>query len=99
MAGKLMKNIVQGLQSCSFVGKTVTLMSSPSAKDSAALEELAAAVAASVQGKAAAPAKTEAPAPKKWVCTVCGYVYEGEKVPDDYKCPICGVGANLFKQA
>ena len=30
---------------------------------------------------------------------VCGYVYEGEKVPEDYKCPICGVGANLFKQA
>ena len=99
MSGKLMKNIVQGLQSCSFVGKTVTIMSSPSAKDSAALEELAGAVAASVQGKAAVTAKVEPPAPKKWVCTVCGYVYEGEKVPDDYKCPICGVGANLFKQA
>ena len=99
MSGKLMKNIVQGLQSCSFVGKTVTIMSSPSAKDSAALEELAGAVAASVQGKAAVTAKAEPPAPKKWVCTVCGYVYEGEKVPEDYKCPICGVGANLFKQA
>ena len=99
MSGKLMKNIVEGLQSCSFVGKTVTLMSSPSAKDSAALDALAGAIVASVTGKAAAPAAAAAPAPKKWVCTVCGYVYEGEKVPEDYKCPICGVGANLFKQA
>lgn len=99
MSGKLMKNIVQGLQSCSFVGKTVTLMSSPSAKDSAALEELAGAVAASVQGKTAAPVKAEAAAPKKWVCTVCGYVYEGEKVPEGYKCPVCGVGPDKFKQA
>ncbi|MBQ3447647.1 MAG: rubredoxin [Synergistaceae bacterium] len=36
---------------------------------------------------------------KKWVCTVCGYVYEGEKVPDDYKCPLCGAGPSFFKEA
>ena len=99
LSGRLMKDIVEGLQSCSFVGKTVTIMSSPSAKDSAALDALASAVAASVTGKAAAPASAAPATSKKWVCTVCGYVYEGEKVPDDYKCPICGVGANLFKQA
>ena len=28
---------------------------------------------------------------KKFVCTVCGYVYEGEAAPE--KCPVCGVGA------
>ena len=25
---------------------------------------------------------------KKFVCTVCGYVYEGEAAPE--KCPVCG---------
>ncbi len=25
---------------------------------------------------------------KKFVCTVCGYVYEGETAPE--KCPVCG---------
>ncbi len=30
----------------------------------------------------------------KFVCTVCGYVYEGESAPE--KCPICGVGADKF---
>ena len=29
-------------------------------------------------------------------CSVCGYVYEGETVPEDYKCPICGVGPDKF---
>ncbi|WP_294372009.1 NADH peroxidase [uncultured Clostridium sp.] len=31
---------------------------------------------------------------KKFVCTVCGYVYEGETAPE--KCPVCGVGPEKF---
>ena len=31
---------------------------------------------------------------KKFVCSVCGYVYEGEAAPE--KCPVCGVGADKF---
>ena len=34
---------------------------------------------------------------KKFVCTVCGYVYEGEAAPE--KCPVCGVGADKFTEA
>ena len=33
-----------------------------------------------------------------WVCMICGYVYYGEKIPDDYKCPICKVGKEMFKK-
>ena len=33
-----------------------------------------------------------------WICTVCGFVYYGEELPDDYKCPICGVDKSLFKK-
>lgn len=30
------------------------------------------------------------PAKKKgWVCTVCGYVYEGDPLPEDFVCPWC----------
>lgn len=32
-----------------------------------------------------------------WVCTVCGYVYYGDKLPEDFKCPKCGVDASLFE--
>lgn len=34
---------------------------------------------------------------KKWVCEVCGYVYEGDEVPDDFICPWCKHGKADFK--
>ena len=33
-----------------------------------------------------------------WVCQVCGYVYEGEELPDDFICPLCKHGAIDFKK-
>ena len=35
---------------------------------------------------------------KKFVCEVCGYVYEGEELPQDYECPLCGVGPDQFSE-
>lgn len=32
----------------------------------------------------------------KFVCTVCGYVYEGDAAPAE--CPVCHVGADKFKE-
>ena len=32
----------------------------------------------------------------KWVCSVCGYVHEGDQPPE--KCPTCGVGPDKFKK-
>lgn len=37
---------------------------------------------------------------EKWVCSVCGYVYDGdnfENEPDDYVCPVCGAKKDMFK--
>ena len=49
---------------------------------------------------------------KKYECTVCGYIYDEEKgcpdqgiaagtkwedVPDDFVCPECGVGKDMFE--
>ena len=33
-----------------------------------------------------------------WVCTICGYVYYGEEIPDDFVCPVCGVTKEFFKK-
>ena len=48
----------------------------------------------------------------KYVCTVCGYIYDPEKgepdsgvaagtswedVPEDFVCPLCGVGMDQFE--
>ena len=40
------------------------------------------------------------PAPKAskgWVCKICGFIYEGEVLPDDYTCPICKHPASDFE--
>ena len=34
---------------------------------------------------------------KGFVCKVCGYVYEGDELPDDYVCPLCKHGAADFE--
>ena len=49
----------------------------------------------------------------KWVCSVCGYIYdpaEGdpesgieagtkfEDIPEDWLCPVCGVGKDSFEK-
>ena len=34
---------------------------------------------------------------KGYVCTVCGYVYEGDPLPEDFVCPLCKHGAQDFE--
>ena len=44
------------------------------------------------------PKKNPAPEQKEcWVCKVCGYVYEGAELPDDYVCPLCKHGKDDFE--
>ncbi len=35
---------------------------------------------------------------KGWVCDVCGYVFEGEDLPEDFICPLCKHGASDFSK-
>lgn len=32
-----------------------------------------------------------------WKCKICGYVFEGEKLPEDFVCPLCGHSADDFE--
>ncbi len=34
---------------------------------------------------------------KGWVCKVCGYIYEGDELPEDFICPLCKHGAADFE--
>lgn len=34
---------------------------------------------------------------KGFICTVCGYIYEGETLPEDFVCPLCKHPASDFK--
>ncbi len=35
---------------------------------------------------------------KGYVCKVCGYVYEGDELPEDYVCPLCKHGPADFEE-
>lgn len=35
---------------------------------------------------------------KGFVCTICGYVYEGEELPEYFVCPLCKHGADAFEK-
>jgi flavin reductase (DIM6/NTAB) family NADH-FMN oxidoreductase RutF/rubredoxin len=45
----------------------------------------------------------KAPAAKvSWRCKVCGYIYNGstpfDQLPDDWRCPLCGAGKDMFEK-
>lgn len=35
---------------------------------------------------------------KKYKCKVCGYIYEGKDLPNDFVCPICGQPHSVFEE-
>ena len=96
VAGSRMKEKLDAMSGMEQVGQTVTILSAPNDETYAALSALADAVLASLSGKEEAPVEAAPAAATKWVCTVCGYIYEGDTVPEDYKCPVCGVGPEKF---
>ena len=48
-----------------------------------------------IKQKPAAPKADEAPK-KGFICTVCGYIYEGDTLPSDFICPWCKHDASYF---
>ena len=42
--------------------------------------------------------KPETDGKKGYVCKVCGYVYEGDELPEDFICPLCKHGAADFEK-
>lgn len=42
--------------------------------------------------------KPETEGKKGYVCKVCGYIYEGDVLPEDFICPLCKHGASDFEE-
>ena len=63
--------------------------------------------------RANAQSEKDAPPMSKYICEICGYIYDPEKgdpsasipagtpfekLPDSWRCPICGVDKTMFKK-
>ena len=44
------------------------------------------------------PEKEQGKKKTVWVCSVCGYEYEGETLPEGFTCPVCKQGADRFRK-
>ena len=44
------------------------------------------------------PGPGETEKKKGWVCKICGYIYEGDELPEDFICPICKHPASDFER-
>ena len=92
-SGKLMAALLEPMKDVEVLSP-VTLKSSLAQGQEAELEALADAL---VSGGTVETAEEPAAGGKKWVCKICGYVYEGESLPEDYVCPICRRPASDFE--
>lgn len=96
-SGRKMQTLLAPLPDWSEVEPVLTVKSALRPDQAAQMERLADNLAADVLAeKAEEDASGEAK--HRYVCKVCGYVYEGDELPADYKCPLCGAGAEYFRQ-
>ena len=92
-AARVIKSLLEKSKNLTFAEPIVTLRSALSEESAAQLELLAKALC----GEMCEP-ECESGEKKKYVCKICGYVYEGETLPKDFICPICKRGAEDFEE-
>lgn len=96
VAVRTMKGMLEKSKNLTFMQNEVKIISALNETSSAQLAALADELCQpSAETQEEAPAKTGG---KKYVCKVCGYLFEGESLPADFKCPICKKGVDDFEE-
>ena len=94
MAAKIMGNMLEKSRNLTFTKNNVKILSALNDDSRKQIDALANELCGCVAEEA--PAEEESAAGKKFRCKVCGYVYEANEIPDDFRCPLCGVGKKAF---
>jgi len=93
-AAKVMAQMLEGCKNLRFSNTAVRILS-------ALKEENRAQIAALAEELTSTPPAAElVPTPastKKFVCKICGWVYEGDSLPADLVCPLCKHGSEDFE--
>ena len=93
LAAKIMKAKLEKCKDLTYVNTSVKILSALNEQSEKQLSDMANELCGICAGD---QCEIDAPAVKKFVCKVCGYVYEGEELPEDYRCPICNVKKYMF---
>ena len=106
MAIKTMNKAFENSKDLTIAENNVTILSALNDKSRAQIKALAAELAAqkadaeaeiAAGGEAADAAENAGGKKKGFVCTICGYIYEGDTLPEDFVCPLCGQGPEVFE--
>ncbi|MBE6995841.1 MAG: MBL fold metallo-hydrolase [Ruminococcaceae bacterium] len=92
-AARIMKGMLEKSKNLTYTAAGVKIVSALNEASTAQLTALA----EELCGEAAA-AQPAAEVGKKFVCKICGYVYEGETLPADFICPLCKRGVEEFEE-
>lgn len=97
MAAKTMKKMLDGCKNLTLAEPVVTIRSALNEESTSQLSALAEAMCQDAPAQEEETADTGAK--KKYVCKICGYIYEGDELPADFVCPLCKRGAADFELA
>jgi rubrerythrin len=89
-----MKKLMEECKNLTYTPTTVTILSALNEKSSAQLSALSKELCCA----SSECATEQAESGKKFICKICGYVYEGAELPADFVCPLCKRGAEEFEE-
>ena len=96
-AARIMKGMLEKSKNLTFAENTVKIMSALNDASKAQITALAEELCSEPKQNEQ-PAEEQQTASKKFVCKLCGYIYEGDELPADYVCPLCKRGADAFEE-
>ena len=94
-AARVMKGMLEKSKNLTYTKTTVKILSALNGESSAQLIALAEELCCAA-GAGSEP--VEQGTSKKYVCKICGYVYEGSELPENFVCPVCKRGAEDFEE-
>ena len=95
-AFKVIKDKLANQKNLVIIPEAVTLVSSMDESTDAKLDKLAKEI---MDAKITLPEEPKKEEKKtKWVCKICGFTYEGDKLPEGFTCPICKHPASDFEK-
>ncbi len=98
LAAKVMKGMLEKCKDLTLLEPVVTVRSAMDDVSRQQVFDLAAALCELKADESEAAAEEAQSAGKKYACKICGYVYEGESLPDDFVCPLCKRPASFFEE-
>lgn len=92
-AKKIMSNSIEKMKNCHIISTSLTIKSSLKESDYQILDNIIDELVCINNQNDKNNLQTH-----HWRCNICGYIYEGETIPNNYVCPLCGRPSSDFKK-